>query len=223
MNCYFLLIEIILVFGLMILFYKFFKKTGLYLYIALMSSVLGVLTFKSIDILSFQVNVGIIIMMGIFISNNIIIQRYGLDEIKKIIYTFLGGFITPIGVISLANLINSSVDFIDISGLFDTLFSYSFENIRVIIANIISIAFMIWYNGIVYYYIRRIKNNLVFSNIGSILIIQFIEAILFVLVAYMGSFQIVEIFGMIVIRYLLKLLVGILGLVPVFTITKMKG
>ena len=188
-----------------------------------MSSVLGVLTFKSIDILSFQVNVGIIIMMGIFISNNIIIQRYGLDEIKKIIYTFLGGFITPIVVISLANLINSSVDFIDISGLFDTLFSYSFENIRVIIANIISIAFMIWYNGIIYYYIRRIKNNLVFSNIGSILIIQFIEAILFVLVAYMGSFQIVEIFGMIVIRYLLKLLVGILGLVPVFTITKMKG
>ena len=75
----------------------------------------------------------------------------------------------------------------------------------------------------IYYYIRRIKNNLVFSNIGSILIIQFIEAILFVLVAYMGSFQIVEIFGMIVIRYLLKLLVGILGLVPVFTITKMKG
>ena len=77
MNYYFLLIEITLVFGLMILFYKFFKKTGLYLYIALMSSVLGVLTFKSIDILSFQVNVGIIIMMGIFISNNInTIEKY---------------------------------------------------------------------------------------------------------------------------------------------------
>ena len=56
---------------------------------------------------------------------------------------------------------------------------------------------MLWCNGEIYYYIRRNKNKLLFSNIGSILIIQFMESIIFVFVAYLGVYDAILIFGMI--------------------------
>ena len=55
MNYIFLLIEIIMMFLLMMLTYKFAKKEGLFLYIGFMASVLSLVMFKSIDIFSFEV------------------------------------------------------------------------------------------------------------------------------------------------------------------------
>ena len=72
MNYLYLLIEVIMVFLLMILFYRVGKKEGLFIYIALMSSILSIVMFKVFDILSFQINFGLPSVMGIFTANNII-------------------------------------------------------------------------------------------------------------------------------------------------------
>ena len=56
MNYIYILFEIIFTFFLMLVFYKISKKDGLYLYIVLMSSILSIIMFKSIDLFSFQVN-----------------------------------------------------------------------------------------------------------------------------------------------------------------------
>lgn len=81
---------------------------------------------------------------------------------------------------------------------------------------------MLWYNAYIYYYIRKNKNKYLFSNIGSMLIIQFIESIIFVLIAYIGTFDINMLFGMVVIRYLLKVIIGFISLIPVSIILKFK-
>lgn len=52
-----------------------------------MSSIASIIMFKTIDLFSFQVNLGIPIIMGLFICNNIIIQRFGIDEVKRIMTT----------------------------------------------------------------------------------------------------------------------------------------
>ena len=60
----------------MFIFYKVGKKNGLYLYMVLMSSIASIIMFKTIDLFSFQVNLGIPIIMGLFICNNIITTTY---------------------------------------------------------------------------------------------------------------------------------------------------
>lgn len=222
MNYIYLITQVILIFGLMVLFYRFGKKDGLFTYIGFMASVLSIIMFKSIDILSFEVDVGIPIVMAIFICSNIIIQRYGIDEIGKIIKCFVIPFILTIVLLALTSLISSSEYNTPTNNAFDSLFGYNLDNLRLVVSGLLSIGFMLWYNGYIYYSIRKSKNKYLFSNIGSMLIIQFIESIIFVLIAYVGEFEINMLFGMIVIRYLIKVVIGVIGLIPVSVILKMK-
>ena len=223
MNYILLLVEAIIVLSIMIIFYKVGKKEGLFLYISLLASLLGLFMFKSIDILSFEVDLGIPFVMGIFASSNAIIQRYGIDEIKKIIKSFVFpfGFITIIlGIICLFN----SSDYNSVgNSSFDEIFGYNLDNLRLVIGYLLSLGFTIWYNAYIYYYIKKNKNRYLISNIGSMLVIQFLESIIFVCISYIGVFDLGIMFGMIVIRYLLKIVIGMVGLLP-FTMTiKMKS
>lgn len=222
MNYIFLVFGIILVYFLMVLFYKFGKKEGLFLYISLMSLLLGVVMYMTIDFFSFQVDFGIPIIMGIFICSNIIIQRYGSDETGKIVKYYVIPYVFINIIFSLFTLINSAEYDLVGSNAFDYLFGYSLNSLRVMIGYLLSMGFMLWYNCYMYYHIRKNKNKLLFSNIGTMLIIQFIESIIFVFISYSGLFDINLTFGMIVIRYLLKIIIGFMGLVPVSVIMKLK-
>ena len=106
---------------------------------------------------------------------------------------------------------------------FNSLFGYGLINLRCFIGGLLSIGFMLYLNGEVYYYIRRSKNKLLLSNIGSILIIQFIESIIFICVAYLGEYDFLIIFGMIIIRYLIKVIIGMVGLVIVYLLVNRRG
>lgn len=222
MNYIYILFEIIFTFFLMLVFYKVSKKDGLYLYIVLMSSILSIIMFKSIDLFSFQVNLGIPIIVSLFICNNIIIQRFGIDEVKRIVFTFGISYLCTIVILSLLSLIIGSDYCLISNNAFDSLFGFSTNNIRISIGGFISILFMLWYDSYIYYYIRRKKNNFWFSNVGTMLIIQMIESIIFVLFAYIGEFDFTLLFGMIVIRYLIKIIISIIGLIPFYMIIKMR-
>jgi len=222
MNYIYLLMEVILTFLLMVLFYKFGKKDGLFLYIGFMASILSLIMFKSIDILSFEVDLGIPVLMGMFVCGNIIVQRYGIDEIKRIIKAFVIPYIITIVILSLTSLICASEYNLTTNDAFNSLFGYNLENLRLMVSGLLSIGFMLWYNAYLYHYIRKNKNKFLFSNIGSMLIIQFMESIIFVLISYIGVFDFNVIFGMIVIRYLLKVVIGVISLLPISVILKMK-
>ncbi len=222
MNYIILLLESLLVCCMMILFYKQGKKRGLYLCVAIMASILCVTSFKLVDILGFQVNLGLPLVSGIFISSNIIVQKYGLDEVKKIIITFLMSSILVFLFINLTGVISRS-EYNLVSNLaYDNLFAYNLSNLRIFVGGILSTSLMLYYNSYIYYYIRRSKNRLLFSNIGSMLIIQFIESTIFIILSYTFIYSSTELFGMIVIRYLIKVIVGLVGLLPVYVIVKMK-
>ena len=223
MNYLYLLIEVIIVFLLMILFYRVGKKEGLFIYIALMSSILSIVMFKVFDILSFQINFGLPIIMGIFTASNIIIQRFGIDEVKKIICYFASSYIMVMIIICLGSLALPS-EYNNLSSLaFDSLFGYNLSNFRCFIGGLLSIGFMLYLNGEVYYYIRRSKNKLFLSNLGSILIIQFIESIIFVFISYLGEFDFLVNFGMIIGRYLLKVIIGFILLIATHLLVNKRG
>ena len=221
MNYIYMLLEIIFAFFLMICFYKVGKKTGLYLYIVLMSSILSVVMFKVIDLFSFQVNLGIPIVMGLFICNNIIIQKFGIDEVKRIMATVSVSYMATIVIISILSITGDSGYNLISNEAFNGLFGYGSGNIRILIGGLFT-TLTLWCNSYIYYYIRRSKNMLWFSNVGSSLIIQMLESIIFVIIAYLGKLDFTLIFGMIVIRYLIKIIISFMGIIPVYMIVKMK-
>lgn len=220
MNGVYLLLEIVLVFLLMILFYKYGKKDGLYVYIGFISSILNVILIGTIDILSFQVSIGIPIVIGLFICSNVIVQRYGIDEVKRILYTYGMSYIISFILIGLASFTYVKVLDIPSNEVFDFLFGYNLNNVRCIIGNYISIIIMIWIGSGIYYSIRKSKNVLIISNVVTAFVISFIESLICILISYIGNFNGIELFGMISIRYIFEVIVSIIGLIPVYILVK---
>ena len=222
MNYIVLITEILLTFFLIFLAYKMGKKDGLYLGIGLFSSILCVMLFKMINMFDFDVNMGIPFIMGILLLNNIIIHRYGFDEITRILRTFgiayiltyMVFIITTLNICNKYNLANNDS--------YNLLFRYDLSNIRYFVGGLLSIGMIIWMGSNVYDNIRKNKNNIIFNNVGSILVVLFIESIIFVSIAHIGNYTVVELFGMIVIRYLIEVVIGLLGLIPVYLIVKRK-
>ena len=162
------------------------------------------------------------IIMGLFICNNIIIQRFGIDEVKRIMTTSGIAYVVVGIIVSLLSLTINGDYVLTSNEVFNSLFGYDINNIRIFIGGFVSIMLMLWSSSYVYYYIRRSKNILWFSNIGTMLFIQMLESIIFVIISYIGEFDFTLLFGMIVIRYLIKIIIGMIGLIPVYTIVKMK-
>lgn len=219
MNYICLLLEVLLVFIFMILFYKNGKKDGLYIYLGLMSSILSVILIGSVDILSFQVSIGIPIIMGLFICSNVIIQRYGIDEVKRILYTYGVSYIVTFIIVSLVSL--TFLKELDISNnVYDLLFGYGLNNTRCIIGNFISIMIMLWIGSGIYYSFRKSKNILAISNIVTAFVISFVESLIFVLISYIGNFTAIELFGMISVRYIAHVIIAIIGIIPAYVLVK---
>ena len=222
MNYIVLITEILLTFFLIFLSYKMGKKDGLYFGIGLFSSILCVMLFKMINMFDFDVNMGIPFIVGILLLNNIIIHRYGFDETTRILRTFGIAYILTYMVIMITTLTIGSKYNLASNDSYNLLFGYDLSNIRYFVGGLLSIGMIIWMGSNVYDNIRKNKNNIIFNNVGSILVVLFIESIIFVSIAHIGNYTVVELFGMIVIRYLIEVVIGLLGLIPVYLIVKRK-
>lgn len=95
-----------------------------------MAALLGVVMFKLYDFTLFPVNYGLPLIMGIFTANNIIIQRFGLDEIKKIISYYVVPYVMVMIIICLGSLVTSSDYNIMTNNCFNMLFGYGLINLR---------------------------------------------------------------------------------------------
>ena len=220
MNYIYLLLEVLLIFIFMFLFYKYEKKDGLYIYLGLMSSILCIVLNGSIDIFSFQVSIGIPIIIGLLICSNVIIQRYGIDEVKRILYTYGISYIITFASISLVSLTFTNNIYISSNDTYNLLFGYDLNNIRCIIGSFISVMSMLWIGSGIYYSFRKSKNLLFASNIVTVFVVCFIESLVFVLISYIGSFSAIELFGMISVRYILYVVIGLLSIIPVYVLVK---
>lgn len=210
----------IVIFGLMIIFYKLLNKDGLYLYLGLISSILGVICIGSVDIFLFKESISIPLIVGLFICSNIIIQRYGLDEVERILYSVGFSFSLPIIIVGLVSLTGKYGYNVLSNDIYDELFGYGFNNIRCIIGNIISIIFMIWIGSGMYYSIKKSKNNLILSNLTTAFVIFFIESIVFIMITSLGNFKAVELFGMMSVRYIMEIIISVLGIIPAYFLVK---
>lgn len=219
MNNLLFVLEILLSYFTLLLLFKKHQKEGIYIWLLAATILLNFMLLKKVEIANVEVNLGIVLSSVIFIGCNIINQKYGPEEIKKIIYMLLFGSLVGFLLTILFSKITASDYNIVTNNSYDLVFG---SNIRLYISNMIALLFTLILNNNLYYELRKIKNKIYISNILSTIIVQFIECILFVGLAYMftESFKIMT--EVVIWRYLIKLLVCLLGTVIIYLAVHMQ-
>ena len=99
------------------------------------------------------------------------------------------------------------------SASYDNIFR---DSIRIYFANFVTLLYSLLLNIKLYYYLKKMKNNIMISNLFSTIIIQFISSILFGLIAYIFNKEAIDIIKIIMIRYLVSLCIGTLATIAIY-------
>lgn len=218
-NIYLLTIETILCLIIMNILYKLYKVNGLYAYTISAFIISNIMSLKIIPMYDFDINLGIVTLTSIFIASNIIIQKQGIDEIKKLSLVLVATSIISFIIIYIIGLLDSSTINLFTNKSFDNIFQGSE---RIYFANIVTLLYSILLNSKLYIYLKSVKNKIWISNIFSNIIIQFLVSILFNIIAYTFVKEPIEILQFIVIRYMISLIVSIIGTLSIYISSKIK-
>ena len=198
-----LIVEAIICFGMLIFMYKKYKIEGIYI-CTIVSMILSCLmSLKEIPLYGYNVNLGIIPFITMFSSFNIVIQ-----ETKKLLLIIMSTTLISYLIFLFVSYMNSSNINLFTSASYDNIFS---DSIRLYFANIVTLLYSLLLNNKLYYYLKVMKNNILISNLFSTIIIQFIASILFGIIAYTFTTEIIDIIKIIMIRYLISLIIGVLS------------
>ena len=196
-----------------IILYKMYKIEGLYGYSIIAFILSNIMSLKTIELYNFNINLGLIPFTTIFIVSNIIIQKKGPEEIKKFILTLITLSIISYGILYLTSLLNSSNINLFTNKSYDNIFNLSE---RIYFANIVTMLYTLLFNSKLYYYLKVVKNRIWISNLFSSIIIQFISAILFPILAYAFINEPTKIIKLIIIRYMISLIVLLIGTINIY-------
>lgn len=209
-------IELITCIIFILFLYKKYTSLGLYIYTIVSMILTCLMSLKTITIYDYDLNLGIIPFVTIFIVSNILIQKKGPEEMKTHLLVILSTTILSFIILLLVSLMASSKIALFTNASYDNIFDNS---IRLLFASIVTMLYSLILNNKLYFYLKRMKNNIFISNVFSTIIIQFIASILFGIIAYTFVKDTIDIIKLIMVRYLLSLVVGLIGTIPIY-ITK---
>lgn len=213
MNYILIFIEMILTIFFIIFFYKKEGYEGIKLFIVIAYVLSILISIKNIEILTFELPLGIILTTSLYLASNILVQDKGLDSIKQITKVLTMVAITIISIITLTASMETTNTIVNTYNLMFV------SKIRTVIATAIIPLLILNINSIVYYQLKREKNNIIVNSILTSIIILFIDATLLGFLTYIFVIPISNIFITIAIMYLIKIIMGIIT-IPTLYITK---
>ena len=193
--------------------YKLFDIRGLYTYAITLFIISTISSLKLITINNFDINLGITSFTTIIIISNIIIQKKGPKSVKSLILTMLLSILVSYSILYLTFLEQSNTIKLFTNESYNNIFSGSE---RILFANFVTILYTSILNYKLYYYLKKIKNKIIVSNLFSSIIIHFISSIIFLVIAYAFVKEPVDIVKMIIIRYMISIIVSMIGTIPIY-------
>lgn len=131
MNQVVLVIEICIVFSLVLVFHKFFKREGLITWVAIATVLANIITAKNATIFGLSTAIGTVMFASIFLATDILSECYSKKDAQKAVYIGLVANVVLICATQIALLYKpSEFDYAD--GAMQTLFSL---NLRISIAS----------------------------------------------------------------------------------------
>ncbi len=213
MNYILIIIEVLLSYLTLLLFHKKFKLDGIYYYIVMATILSNVMILNTIDILTYPISVGFGITSSIVIATIILTHKRGPSELSKLIITIIISSIISYSYLTLSSYMGIS----DTNKYTNISYSIIFKNnIRIYLANTISLILSIYLSTKLYHTMKQIKNKIWISNIFTTVIVEFIESIIFCVIAYAFSLKVIDLIMVIVIRYVIRALIECLGTTVIY-------
>lgn len=213
MNYILIIIEVFLSYLTLLLFHKKFKLDGIYYYIVIATILSNIMLLNTIDILTYPISVGFGITSSIVIATIILTHKRGPSELSKLIITIIISSIISYSYLTLSSYMGIS----DTNKYTNISYSIIFKNnIRIYLANTISLILSIYLSTKLYHTMKQIKNKIWISNIFTAVIVEFIESIIFCVIAYAFSLKVIDLIMVIVIRYVIRTLIECLGTTVIY-------
>ena len=216
-NLLLVLAELLISYISLVIMAKKYKTDGIYVYTIIATIASCVMNLKEIELMNINIPLGLCVTSSIIVAGNLLTQLNGKDELKHYIITILMTGIITYLVIYLSKIIIISDYNYYANNSYDNIFDI---NIKSSLALIISILFGVWINSNLYYTIKRLKNVILYSNTLSVIITELFENIIFVILTYIFDYQPIDIFLCIIIRYIIKTTIAILGTLPLYIVNK---
>ena len=208
-----LILELILCLTIQTILYKNYKTLGLYTYVIAASLISSLMSLKTINLFNYDINLGIIPFVTIITSSNILIQKKGPDSTKQLILTLSASFLVSYIILYIIHYMTPSNINLFTNASYDNIFV---ESPRIYFTSFVANLYSLLLNSKLYYYLKKMKNNILISNLFSSVIIQFIASILFGIIAFIFTKDIIDIIKIIMIRYLLSILISLIGTIPIY-------
>ena len=218
-NILLIIAEAIVSYLSLLLLSKKYKKDGIYIFAIIATFLSCILNLKQISIMNVSVPIGFGITIAIIIGLNILIQQNGQEETKNYLIIVLITSIISYLFLNISELITDSEYNLLSNKSFDNIFS---NNTRIYISVTISLLLSLYLDSNLYYLIKKLQNKIILSNIFSIIIVEFFENILFVLLAYLFEYEALDLILCIIFRYMIKTIIGLFGTIPLYIANKNK-
>ena len=216
-NIILIVAEVIVAYLLLYFLNKRFNLEGIYYFGIIATFAACIMTLKNISIMEISVPLGLGVTTSLLIGGNIITQKYGKDKILSYLLVIFLTALVGSCFLNLSGLLENSEYNIFANKSYSNIFKY---NLRTYIALIISLDLSVYFSSELYYLIKRVQNKVIINNILSIIIIEFVENTIFVCIAYVADFALIDVILCIIFRYLIKTLIGIIGTIPLYIINK---
>jgi len=216
-NTILIVLEVIVSLTILFILSKKYKTDGIYVYGIIATILSCIIGLKKISIMDISIPLGFGLTTSLIIGGNIITQKRGPEAIKTYLILILITFLISCCFINLSVFIEDS----NYNYFANKSYNYIFTlNIKYYIGLIISLITSIWISSKLYYLLKRTQNKIILSNIFSIIIVEFIENIIFVTITYISEYKPIDIALCIVFRYTIKVIIGLFGTIPLYITNK---
>lgn len=200
---------VVLHFLLVLIFYRNFGKTGLFVWIAVASVLANIQVVKAIEIFNFQATLGNTLYGSIFLATDILSEKYSKKDAKKSVFIGLASVLFYLVTMQMALMFEPYPESfaISIQASFELIFGLSF---RIVFASLCAYIISQLLDVSVYAFIKnRLSNDkyLWIRNNASTIFSQLIDTGIFVSIAFIGlEYNLLHIF---ITTYLLKVIIAI--------------
>lgn len=208
-NEWFGLVFVLVNFVFLLLFYRLFGKTGLFVWIGLSTVLANLQVVKTIEIFGMTATLGNAIYGSAFLVTDILSEKYGKDEAKKAVW--LGFFTLLMMTVIMQMVLVFKPHDIDIAqGPMETLFALM---PRIAMGSLAAYLVSQFADVYIFSYLKKKfakDNQFWIRNNVSTMVSQFLDTLVFTSIAFLGVFPFSEWWQIVVTTYLLKFIVAIL-------------
>ena len=212
------IITLLLSFISVILCYKYFGKNGLFLWVIVSTIISNIQTVKIVDLFGIETALGTILYGSTFLATDILNYKYGVKESRKTIpYGFAAMIIMTIFMIICLIYKPSINDFSQNS--LTTIFSF---NIRVTIASLIAFGVSQFIDTYLFDKLQKKYHKLWLSNNFSTMVCQIFDTIIFTLITYLGTMDLITILEIMGSMYVFKVVIALCDTPFMYIASKIK-